>query len=74
MCAYKLKKLKRIHGLHFTPGGTQLLAVGGAEVRMVDAAVWLDLATGENASRIELMANCYAVDPRLDEVRPRRCR
>ena len=65
MRAYKLKKLKRIHGLHFTPDGAQLLAVGGAEVRMVDVAVWLDLATGANTGRIELMANCYAVDPLL---------
>ena len=65
MRAYKLKKLKRIHGLHFTPDGARLLAVGGAEVRMVDAAVWLDLATGANDRRIELMAECYAVDPGL---------
>jgi WD40 repeat protein len=62
---YKLKKCKRVHGIHFTPDGTRLLAVGGEEVRMVDCAVWLDLATGENVDRIEQFANCYAVDPAL---------
>jgi WD40 repeat protein len=65
MRTYKLKKCKRVHGLHFTPDGKRLLAVGGEEVRMVDCAVWLDLATGENADRIEQFANCYAVDPAL---------
>ena len=65
MRAYKLKKCKRVHGLHFAPDGTRLLAVGGAEVRMVDSAVWLDLATGENTGRIDQFANCYAVDPGL---------
>jgi hypothetical protein len=63
--AYKLKKCKRVHGLHFAPDGSRLLAVGGAEVRMVDVAVWLDLTTGENVGRIECLANCYAVDPQL---------
>jgi WD40 repeat protein len=65
MRQYKLKKLKRVHGVHFTPDGTRLLAVGGEEVRMVDCAVWLDLATGENVGRIEQFASCYAVDPAL---------
>jgi hypothetical protein len=65
MRQYKLKKCKRVHGIHFSPDGARLLAVGGAEVRMVDCAVWLDLATGESAGRIEQLADCYAVDPQL---------
>jgi WD40 repeat protein len=65
MRAYKLKKCKRVHGLHFAPNGRRVLAVGGAEVRMVDTAVWLDLAGGETAGRIDLLATCYAVDPGL---------
>jgi WD40 repeat protein len=63
MRAYKLKKLKRVHGLHFAPDGSRVLAVGGDEVGMVDAAVWLDLATGETSGRVEQFAGCYAVDP-----------
>ncbi len=65
MRTFKVKKLKRIHGLHFAPDGKQLLAVGGEEVRMVDSAVCLDLADGETPSRIEQYANCYAVDPKM---------
>lgn len=65
MRAYKLKKCKRVHGVHFTPDGSRLLAVGGEEVRMVDGAVWLDLASGENIDRIDQFAECYAVDPVL---------
>jgi WD40 repeat protein len=61
----KLKKLKRVHGLHFAPDGQRLLAVGGEEVRMIDAAVLLDLATGESVARIDQYAQCYAVDPGL---------
>jgi WD40 repeat protein len=62
---YKLKKCKRVHGVHFTPDGSRLLAVGGDEVQMVNSAVWLELATGENIGRIDQLANCYAVDPQL---------
>lgn len=68
MRAYKFKKLKRIHGVHFTPDGSRLLAVGGAEVRMVDAGVWLDLASGENVGRFDQFAHCYAVTPDLSRV------
>lgn len=65
MREYKLKKCKRVHGVHFTPDGARVLAVGGAEARMVDCGVWLDLATGENVGRVEQFANCYAVPPDL---------
>ncbi len=61
MRSYRLKKCKRVHDIHFTSDGTRLLAVGGDEVRMVDYAVWLDLATGETVGRIDQFAQCYAV-------------
>lgn len=63
MRRYKLKKMKRVHGLHFAPCGTRLLACGGAEVRMVDGAVLLDLASGEPHARIDQFGTCYAVPP-----------
>lgn len=59
----KLKAMKRINGLHFTPDGRKLLAVGGAEVRMQDEAVWIDVGTWEEVSRIELRGESYAVAP-----------
>lgn len=65
MREYKLKKCKRIHSVHFAPGGQRLLALGGAEARMVDAAMWLNLVTGENEERVERFATCGAVDPDL---------
>lgn len=68
MRAYKFKKLKRIHGVHFTPDGSRLLAVGGAEVRMVDSGVWLDLASGENVGRFDQFAHSYAVTADLSRV------
>ena len=68
MRAYKFKKLKRIHGVYFAPDGSRLLGVGGAEVRMVDSAVWLDLATGENVGRVDQYAHCHAVTPDLSRV------
>ncbi|HEV3437393.1 MAG TPA: hypothetical protein VG122_08540, partial [Gemmata sp.] len=46
MRSYKLKKCKRIHGLHFTPNSRQLLIAYGVEANGADSAVWLDLATG----------------------------
>jgi WD40 repeat protein len=68
MRTFKLKKCKRVHGIHFTPDGSQLLAVGGATVDMVDTAVWLDLATGETVGRIDQLGQCYAVDPQLTRL------
>ena len=63
MRTYKLKKCKRVHGLHFAADGRRLLAVGGAEAGMVDSALWLDLATGDSANRIDQLARGYAVSP-----------
>jgi WD40 repeat protein len=57
----KLKAIKRINGLHFTPDGRKLLAVGGAEVRMQDEAVWIDVGEMKETLRIPLHANCAAV-------------
>lgn len=65
MREYKLKKCKRVHAIHFAPDGRRLLAIGGTEARVVDAAVWLDLATGENVGRVERYATCVAVHPAL---------
>lgn len=63
MRLYKLKKMKRVHGLHFTPCGTGLLACGGAEARMTDGAILLDLATGAQRARIDRFGTCHAVPP-----------
>lgn len=57
----KLKSMKRINGLHFPPDGLHLLAVGGAEVRMQDEAVWIDVGKWEEVSRIRLRGESYAV-------------
>ena len=65
MRVYKLRKCPRIHGVHFTPDGGRLLAVGGQEVRGLESAVWLDLASGDSPGRIDQYANAYAVPPDL---------
>jgi WD40 repeat protein len=65
MRQYKLRKMKRIHGVHFTRDGSRLLVVGGWEVGGVECAAWLTLATGANDERIKMLANGYAVDPHL---------
>ncbi len=59
----KLKAMKRINGLHYTPDGRKLLVVGGAEVRMQDDAVWIDVGKGEEASRFQLRGESYSVAP-----------
>lgn len=68
MRVIKLKKMKRINGIHFTPDGGRLLVCGGAEVRMVDDAVWIDVAKGEETNRIRLFGECYAVTPDLTKL------
>ena len=67
MRVVKLKKVKRINGLHYAPDG-RLLVVGGAEVRGVDEAVWVDVGDGKETGRIELMADCYAVTHDLSKL------
>lgn len=64
----KLKAMKRVNGLHFTPDGRKLLAVGGAEVRMQDEAVWIDVGEMKETLRIPMHANCAAVSPDLTRI------
>ncbi|MCU0704367.1 MAG: WD40 repeat domain-containing protein [Fimbriiglobus sp.] len=64
----KLKAMKRINALHFTPDGRNLLAVGGAEVRMQDWAVWVDVAVMEETLRIPMHAQCAAVSADLSRI------
>lgn len=64
----KLKGMKRVNGLHYTPDGRRLLAVGGAEVRMQDEAVWIDVGEMKETLRIPLHANCCAVTSDLTRI------
>jgi len=64
----KLKKCKRVHSLHFAPDGRRLLAVGGYEVRGVQAAVWLDPHAGAEVRRLDVLAECAAVTPDLTRL------
>lgn len=68
MRVVKLKKMKRIGGVHFAPDGSRLLVCGGDEVRMVDDAVWIDVAAGKETSRVRLFGECYAVSPDLTRL------
>lgn len=63
MRTFKLKKCKRIHGLHFAPDGGILLVVGAPQVDVVESATRIDLATGMTVSRIDQLAVAYAVAP-----------
>jgi WD40 repeat protein len=64
----KLTSMKRINGLHFTPDGRRLLAVGGAEVRMQDWAVWIDVGEMTETLRVPMHASCAAVSPDLTRI------
>jgi WD40 repeat protein len=64
----KLKAMKRINGLHYAPDGRRLLAVGGAEVRMHDFAVWIDIAEMTETFRVAMHADCYAASPDLTRI------
>jgi len=61
----KLKAMKRINGLHFTPDGRRLLVVGGVEAGSADEAVWIDPTTGAESGRMGLNAERYAVSADL---------
>lgn len=65
MRRYKLNRVKRIHGLHFTPCCSRLLVCGGTDVSTVGAAILLDLAVGEPQARTSQRGSCYAVPPDL---------
>lgn len=64
----KLASMKRVNGLHFTPDGRRLLAVGGAEVRMQDWAVWVDVGEMTETLRVSMHADCCAVSPDLTRI------
>lgn len=61
----KLRGVRRVSGLHFTPDGGRLLAVGGFEAGSADDAVWVDPASGASALRVSLQAESYAVSADL---------
>jgi hypothetical protein len=63
MRRYKLIQTEAVRGLHFTPCGTRLLACVGTNRHWVTGALLIDLATGDERSRIEQKAVCYAVPP-----------
>lgn len=65
MRVFKLKNCKRVSGVHFSPDGRTLLAVGGYEAGQVDTAIGLDLATGAELYRVGGFVAWYAVDPAL---------
>lgn len=64
----KLKGMRQVNGLHYAPDGRRLLAVGGAEVRSIDEARWVDVADGSETLRVPLNASCYAVSPDLTRM------
>ena len=57
MRVIKLKKVKRINGLHYAPDG-RLLVVGGSEAGAADVGVWVDAAGGAEAQRLGLPESC----------------
>ncbi len=57
----KLKAMKQISGLHYTPDGRRLLVVGGYEVRSADEARWVNVADGTEALSVPLRAESAAV-------------
>ncbi|HYT93081.1 MAG TPA: WD40 repeat domain-containing protein [Gemmataceae bacterium] len=59
----KLRKCPRIHGLHYSPDGRRLVALGGSETHFIDASVWFDPATGHTTQRLDFLAQCYALAP-----------
>jgi WD40 repeat protein len=64
----KLKGMRQINGLHYAPDGRRLLVVGGAEVRMQDEAVWIDVGEMKETLRIRLFGESYAVTPDLTRL------
>lgn len=60
MRVIKLKKVKRINGLHYAADG-RLLVVGGYEAGAADDGVWVDPVAGLEISRREFGGEVYAV-------------
>ena len=63
MRAIKVKKMKRINRLQFTPDGARLLVFGGIEVRGVDDVAYLDPVTGDEADRVPTISEAAAASP-----------
>lgn len=63
-----LAGLQHVCGLHFTPDGQRLLAVGGEMLKHIDQARWVDVAEGRETLQIPLFASCYAVSPNLSRL------
>lgn len=64
----KLKGMKQVNGLHYSPDGRRLLAVGGYEVWSIDEARWVDVIGGTETLRVLLDASSYAVSPDLTRL------
>jgi len=63
-----LRAMKWVSGLHFSPDGRKLLAVGGTRVSPVQRAEWVDLSNQLRLPSIPLNAKCYAVSPDLKRM------
>lgn len=61
----KLNGIGRVHGLHFTPDGGELLVVGGSNANLHDHARWVSVADARETRRVSVFAPCYAVRPDL---------
>lgn len=62
MRTLKVARCKQINGLSFAPDG-RLLVMGSQDRRTVQAAVWLDPASGQPVRRLDVFADAWAVDP-----------
>ena len=64
----KLKGVGRINGLHYTPDGRRLLAVGGSSDSRHDMARWVDVGDAREPLRQPLAASHYAVSSDLSRM------
>ena len=67
MRVIKLKKVKRINGLHYAPDG-RLLVVSGSEAGAAGVCVWVDPTAGAELHRFDLAGECYAVSPTVSTI------
>ena len=63
-----LNGMRHVSGLHYSPDGRRLLAVGGQMELHIDEARWVDVADGCETLQIPLFAACYAVSPDLSRL------
>ncbi len=59
----KLKAMKRINGLHFTPDGRKLLAVGGRYANNADELRWVNVPVMTEWYRVPIYSFRYALSP-----------